>query len=76
MIDNSISRVSALQPGALVKYYSNVTLKSFFGLILGVNEGAGANGHQFHWVLTQEGVRNCYDGNLTKIDATSQELFK
>lgn len=56
-----------MQPGSLVKYYSKVTLNSFLGLVLGVNEGAGANDHQYYWVLTQAGVKNCYDGNLTRI---------
>lgn len=54
-------------PGTLVRYYSKVTLKSFLGLVLSVNEGAGANGHQYYWVLTHKGVKNCYDGNLTRI---------
>jgi hypothetical protein len=56
-----------LPSGALVKYYSKVTLKSFIGLILGVSDGAGANGHQYYWVLTSAGIKNCYDGNLTMI---------
>lgn len=56
-----------LHPGALAKYYSKVTLRSFIGLILGVAEGVGANGHQYYWVLTPIGVKSCYDGNLTMI---------
>ena len=56
-----------MAPGTLVKYYSKVTLKSFFGMIISINEGAGANDHQYYWVLTQVGVKNCYDENLTRI---------
>ena len=56
-----------MKPGTLVKYYSKVTLKSFFGMIISINEGAGANDHQYYWVLTQAGVKNCYDGNSTLI---------
>jgi len=54
-----------MTPGDLVKYYSKITLKSFLGVILSINEGAGANDHQYYWVLTKNGIKNCYDGNLT-----------
>ena len=56
-----------MNPGDLVKYHSKITLKTFLGMVLSVNEGAGANDHQYYWVLTQAGVKNCYDGNLTRV---------
>lgn len=56
-----------MPPGTLVKYYSAITFRTFLGLVLSVNEGVGANGHQYYWVLTNAGVKNCYDGNLTRI---------
>lgn len=57
-----------IAPGTLVKYYSKVTLRSFLGMVLGINLGAGANGHQYYWVLTHHSVKNCYDGNLTVLN--------
>lgn len=67
MQDTKNPRSHSFPPGTLVKYYSSVTLRSFLGMILGINRGVGANGHEYYCVLTGYGVKNCYDGNLTRI---------
>ena len=64
---DTLELAKVYQTGTFVRYYSKITLKSFLGLVLSVNDGAGANGHQYYWVLTHYGVKNCYDENLTRI---------